>query len=135
MWIYRAQDINSKVDYALKRLFGTNKEECDLIIREISLHKQISGHPNIVKFITASFIDHRSTSQQGGRVEYLLVTELARGGSLYDCLDQTFEPEHILKIFYQATKAVSHLHENSINHRDIKVSTMNAREKISLCRI
>lgn len=78
----------------------------------------MSGHPNIVKFITASFIDR---TQSGGRAEYLLVTELCKGGSLYDCLDQPMEPQTVLKIMYQATKAVAHLHTQNINHRDIKV--------------
>jgi cyclin G-associated kinase len=50
-----------------------------------------------------------------------LVTELCEGGSLFDCLDQQLEPPVVLKIMYQATKAVSHLHSQGINHRDIKV--------------
>lgn len=78
----------------------------------------MSGHPNIVKFITASFIDR---TQNSGRAEYLLVTELCKGGSLYDCLDQPMEPQTVLKIMYQAAKALAHLHSQNINHRDIKV--------------
>lgn len=113
-----ARDIQSGVDYALKRLFGSDKDECNNIIREINIHKQVSGHPNIVKFIAASFIDQRQSS---GRAEYLLVTELCKGGSLYDCLDQQLEPPTVLKIIYQATRAVAHLHSLGINHRDIKV--------------
>lgn len=116
--VYVARDIQSGNDYALKRLFGSDKDECNTIINEINIHKQVSGHPNIVKFITASFIDR---TQNVGRAEYLLVTELCKGGSLYDCLDQPMEPQTVLKIMYQATKAVSHLHSQSINHRDIKV--------------
>lgn len=116
--MYVARDIQSGVDYALKRLFGSDKDECNNIIREINIHKQVSGHPNIVKFITASFIDQRQSS---GRAEYLLVTELCKGGSLYDCLDQQLEPPTVLKIMYQATRAVAHLHSQGINHRDIKV--------------
>lgn len=102
----------------MKRLFGSDKDECNNIIKEINIHKQVSGHPNIVKFITASFIDR---TQNSGRAEYLLVTELCKGGSLYDCLDQPMEPQTVLKIIYQATKAVAHLHSQNINHRDIKV--------------
>lgn len=113
-----ARDIQSGVDYALKRLFGSDKDECNNIIREINIHKQVSGHPNVVKFISASFIDQRQSS---GRAEYLLVTELCKGGSLYDCLDQQLEPTTVLKIMYQATRAVAHLHSQGINHRDIKV--------------
>lgn len=116
--MYVARDIESGTDYALKRLFGSDKDECNNIIKEINIHKQISGHPNIVKFITASFIDR---TQNSGRAEYLLVTELCKGGSLYDCLDQPMEPPTVLKIIYQAAKAVAHLHSHNINHRDIKV--------------
>lgn len=116
--MYVARDIQSGTDYALKRLFGCDKDECNNIIKEINLHKQVSGHPNIVQFITASFIDR---TQNSGRAEYLLVTELCKGGSLYDCLEQPMEPQTVLKIMYQATKAVAHMHSHNINHRDIKV--------------
>lgn len=46
------------------------------------------------------------------------------GGSLADCLCTPVEPENVLKIFYQAVKAVAHLHSQStpIIHRDIKVN-------------
>lgn len=117
--VYVARDVQSGNDYALKRLFGSDKDECNNIIKEINIHKQVSGHVNIVKFITASFIDR---TQNSGRAEYLLVTELCKGGSLYDCLDQQpMDPQTVLKIIYQASKAVAHLHSQNINHRDIKV--------------
>ncbi|CAG9806410.1 unnamed protein product [Chironomus riparius] len=116
--VYVAKDIQNGNEYALKRLFGSDKDECNNIIKEINIHKQISGHINIVKFITASFIDRTKNS---GRAEYLLVTELCQGGSLYDCLDQSLEPAIVLKVMYQATKAVAHLHSQNINHRDIKI--------------
>jgi cyclin G-associated kinase len=69
--------VNTGAEYAVKRLLGADKEECDNIIREISTHKQLSGHPNIVKYIAASFIDR---TQSGTRTaEYLLVSELCKG--------------------------------------------------------
>lgn len=116
--VYVAKEIQDGNEYALKRLFGSDKDECNNIIKEINIHKQVSGHVNIVQFITASFIDRTKNS---GRAEYLLVTELCRGGSLYDCLDQPLEPKAVLKIIYQATKAIAHLHSHGINHRDIKI--------------
>lgn len=92
----------------------------------------MSGHPNIVKFITASFIDR---TQNSGRAEYLLLTELCKGGSLYDCLDQPLEPQTVLKVMYQATKALAHLHSQNINHRDIKVENflIGADGLLKLC--
>lgn len=115
------QDIQSGTQYALKRLLGSDKLACNNIIREINFHKQLSGHPNIVKFIAASFIDRTSSAQ--ANAEYLLVSELCKGGSLIDCLGGTIEPNTILQVFYQATKAVAHMHSQSqpIVHRDIKV--------------
>lgn len=78
----------------------------------------MSGHENIVKFVAASFIDRTKNS---GRAEYLLVTELCKGGSLYDYLDQINDAQTVLRVIYQATKAVAHLHSQNINHRDIKI--------------
>uniref|UniRef100_A0AAG5CTP3 Cyclin-G-associated kinase n=1 Tax=Anopheles atroparvus TaxID=41427 RepID=A0AAG5CTP3_ANOAO len=122
-YVYVAQDVQSNTEYALKRLLGTDKEECNNIIREINTHKQVSGHPNVVKFVAATFIDRTQSSNSQRRAEYLLVSELCKGGSLYDCLEQDLAPETVLRVFYQATKAVAHLHSQPkpINHRDIKI--------------
>ncbi|XP_053679753.1 cyclin-G-associated kinase [Anopheles nili] len=122
-YVYVAQDVQTNVEYALKRLLGTDKEECNNIIREINIHKQVSGHPNVVKFVAATFIDRTQSANSQRRAEYLLVSELCKGGSLYDCLEQDLAPETVLRVFYQATKAVAHLHSQSkpINHRDIKI--------------
>lgn len=92
----------------------------------------MSGHENIVKFVAASFIDRTKNS---GRAEYLLVTELCKGGSLYDYLDQTIEAPTVLKIIYQATRALQHLHAQKINHRDIKIENflLGADGMLKLC--
>lgn len=122
-YVFVAQDIQTNNEYALKRLLGADKEECNNIIREINTLKQVSGHPNIVKFVAALFID-RTQSVNAKRAEYLLLTELCKGGSLYDCLENDLSPETVLRVFYQACRAVAHLHTQTvpINHRDIKVS-------------
>ncbi|XP_053682884.1 cyclin-G-associated kinase [Sabethes cyaneus] len=121
-YVYVAQDSQTGNEYALKRLLGADKEECNNIIREINTLKQVSGHPNIIKFIAATFID-RTQNATAKRAEYLLVTELCKGGSLYDCLEKDLAPEAVLRVFYQACRAVAHLHTQAvpINHRDIKI--------------
>lgn len=120
-FVYVVQDIQTGIEYALKRLLGADKEACEVIIRELNIHKQLSGHPNIVGYVAASFIDH--TSNAKALAEYLLVTELCKGGSLIDCMGHAFEADVILKIFYQMTRAVGHVHSQTtpIAHRDIKV--------------
>lgn len=120
-FVYVVQDIQNGTEFALKRLMGADKQACNNIIRELNVHKQLSGHPNIVKFVAASFIDHTNSAK--ANAEYLLVTELCKGGSLIDCMGNSFEPDTVLKVIYQITQAVGHMHSQStpITHRDIKV--------------
>lgn len=75
--MYVAQDLQTGKEYALKRLVGADKQACNAIINEINLHKQLSGHRNIVAFIGASFIDNTTGPEQ--HAEYLLLTELCKG--------------------------------------------------------
>lgn len=119
--MYVVQDTQNETEYALKRLLGADKQACNNIIRELNFHKQLSGHPNIANYVAASFIDHTNSAR--ANAEYLLVTELCKGGSLIDCFGMAFEPDTVLKIVYQITRAIGHMHNQSppITHRDIKV--------------
>lgn len=81
--MYVVEDIQSGTEYALKRLLGYDKQTCNNIIKELNVHKQLSGHPNIVKYVSASFIDHMATR---GNAEYLLVSELCKGELRIVCL-------------------------------------------------
>lgn len=73
--MYVAQDVQTGTEYALKRLIGADQQACNAIINEISIHKQLSGHGNIVAFVGSSYT--ASSSQQGA--QYLLLTELCKG--------------------------------------------------------
>ncbi|XP_075146704.1 cyclin-G-associated kinase [Haematobia irritans] len=134
-FVYIVQDIQSEKEYALKRLIGSDKKACQAIINEINTHKQLTGHPNIVGFVSATFIDKTTGPQQ--RAEYLLLTELCKGGSLIDCLGTSLDPSLILRIFYQAVKAVAHMHSQSppIVHRDIKIENylLSDDKQLKLC--
>ena len=79
---------------------------------------QLSGHPAIVRYITAA--QHKAQ----GRAEFSLLTELCSGGPLIDVMQrQRLAPEHVIKIFYALCSAVHHMHDRNppITHRDIKV--------------
>ncbi|CAD6992789.1 unnamed protein product [Ceratitis capitata] len=134
-FVYVAQDVQTGKEYALKRLIGTDKQACNAIINEINTHKQLSGHPNIVTFVGAAFIDKTTGPQQ--RAEYLLLTELCNGGSLIDCLNGSFDPSLVLRVIYQASRAIAHMHTQipPITHRDIKIENflIGNDKQLKLC--
>ncbi|XP_057655522.1 cyclin-G-associated kinase [Diorhabda carinulata] len=136
--VFVAQDTATGKDYALKRLLAADEESKNNIIKEINILKKISGHPHIIQYLFASYIDKSQT--QHGQFEFLLVTELCPGGSLVDILksrSSAFDVETITKIFYQTCKAVAHLHSQNppIIHRDLKIENLliSAESTIKLC--
>lgn len=60
-----------------QRLLAADEESKNNVIREINILKKISGHPHIIQYLSASFIDKSQT--QHGQSEFLLVTELCPG--------------------------------------------------------
>lgn len=108
------------------------------VIQEINILKKLSGHSNIIQYLTASYIEKTQTTH--GQHEFLLVTELCTGGSLVEILQNrsvAFEPELITCIFYQTCRAVSHMHSQQppIIHRDLKIENLliSSNGVIKLC--
>ncbi|XP_047515483.1 cyclin-G-associated kinase isoform X2 [Pieris napi] len=137
-FVFVAQDVATGTEYALKRLMAADEQANKNIIQEISLLKKLSGHPNIIKYIAASFIDKTKTSH--GMSEYLLLTDLCSGGSLMEALQhkgQAFPLPTILRVFYQTCKAVHHMHNQvpPIAHRDLKLENflISNEGTIKLC--
>ncbi|XP_023165269.2 cyclin-G-associated kinase [Drosophila hydei] len=135
-FVYVAQDVKNGTEYALKRLIAADQQACRTINNEISVHKQLSGHGNIVTCIGTSCIP--PTSHHGA--QFLLLTELCKGGSLVDCFrvdNSALDPPVILRIFYQMARAVAHMHTQSppIAHRDIKIENflIGNDKQIKLC--
>lgn len=136
--VYVAQDVATGKDYALKRLLAADEDTKKNVIREINILKKISGHPHIVQYLSASFVDKSQTNH--GQSEFLLVTELCPGGSLVDILQSrttAFSAEIITKILYQTCRAVAHMHSQtpSIIHRDLKIENLliSSEGTIKLC--
>ncbi|XP_050668220.1 cyclin-G-associated kinase isoform X2 [Leptidea sinapis] len=137
-FVFVAQDIASGTEYALKRLMAADEQANKNIIQEISILKKLSGHPNVIKYIAASFIDKTKTSH--GMSEYLLLTDLCSGGSLMEALQhkgQAFPLPTIVRVFYQTCKAVQHMHAQvpPIAHRDLKLENflISNEGTIKLC--
>ncbi|RZC42947.1 cyclin-G-associated kinase [Asbolus verrucosus] len=136
--VFVAQDVASGKDYALKRLLAADEEAKKNIIQEINILKKLSGHPNIIQYLSASYIDKSQSSH--GQAEFLLVTELCTGGSLVEVLQSRtspFEPEIITRIFYQTCRALSHMHSQNppVVHRDLKIENLLISKEgtIKLC--
>ncbi|KAG1682522.1 Cyclin-G-associated kinase [Nymphon striatum] len=135
--VYVAEDPQNGKQYALKRLLAVDEETSKLIVKEITFLKKLSGHPNIIQFISAAAIDK---SQSGhGKSEYLLLTELCTG-PLVDILKARNGPlplNSIVQVFYQTCQAVKHLHSQKppIIHRDLKIENLLISTKgyLKLC--
>ncbi|XP_024081424.1 cyclin-G-associated kinase isoform X2 [Cimex lectularius] len=137
-FVFLAQAVDSGKEYALKRLMAADEETKQTIIQEINILKKLSGHPNVIQFYGASFIDDSKTEH--GMGEYLILTELCPGGSLEQLRKQStvgFPPEIVTKILWQACKAVHHMHSQipPIVHRDLKIENLllSSEGKIKLC--
>ncbi|XP_049823586.1 cyclin-G-associated kinase isoform X2 [Aethina tumida] len=136
--VFVAQDVATGKEYALKRLLGADEEAKNNIHKEIELLKKVSGHPNIIQFLTFHYTERAKTTH--GQHEFLLITELCPGGSLSEILQartSPFDADTIARIFYQICKAVSHMHSQAppIIHRDLKIENLliSSESTIKLC--
>ncbi|KAF5403139.1 Cyclin-G-associated kinase [Paragonimus heterotremus] len=118
--VYEAQDVSKGTSYALK--------------------KQLSGHPNIMRFFHAASVGREKVKSSG--TEFLIVTELCKGGQLSQYLptprqERPFSVHVILQIMHQTCRAVQHMHNQfpPVIHRDLKIENLLLSEDyvIKLC--
>uniref|UniRef100_A0A672HTX3 Cyclin-G-associated kinase n=1 Tax=Salarias fasciatus TaxID=181472 RepID=A0A672HTX3_SALFA len=138
-FVYEAQDVNSGKDYALKRLLSNEEEKNKEIIQEVCFMKKLSGHPNMVQFCSAASISKEESDT--GQAEFLILTELCKG-QLVDFIKRVEQRaplscDTVLKILYQACRAVQHMHKQKppIIHRDLKIENLliSNQGTIKLC--
>ncbi|XP_066992198.2 cyclin-G-associated kinase [Anabrus simplex] len=126
-FVFVAQDPTTGKEYALKRLMAADEEANKNIMQELTILKRLSGHPNIIQFMAAAYID--KTKSGHGMGEYLLLTELCMGGSLVDVLTARtapLPPDVVCRIFWQTCRAVQHMHSQQppVIHRDLKIENL-----------
>ncbi|KAF3695514.1 Cyclin-G-associated kinase [Channa argus] len=138
-FVYEAQDMSGGKDYALKRLLSNEEEKNKEIIQEVCFMKKLSGHPNMVQFCSAASISKEESDT--GQAEFLILTELCKG-QLVDFIKRVEQRaplscDTVLKIFYQACRAVQHMHKQKppIIHRDLKIENLliSNQGTIKLC--
>ena len=100
---------------AVKQLIKSEGFEMDLIRNEIAIWRQLS-HPNLV-----GLLDVFETQDH-----LLLVTELMRGGDLFNQLQEraTFSEAEAVLLARQIVGAVGHLHAHGVVHCDLKPSNI-----------
>lgn len=133
--VFTCKDHDQKL-YTLKRILINDAEDARLALQEIRFHKQLSGHPAIVDYVSA--VTHSPDLTVHGKAEYLLVTEFCSGGSLNNLVKKkSLNPTNILKIFYSVCTAVKHMHHrpNPITHRGIIVENLRLTSEgyVKLC--
>ncbi|XP_033637106.1 cyclin-G-associated kinase-like [Asterias rubens] len=136
-FVFVAAD-NSGREYALKRLLANDDETSKAILQEITILKKLSGHPNIVQFVSAASIGKEESDN--GQSEFLVLMELCTGGALVDAIQCKGVPltcEEVLQIFFQTCRAVGHMHKQKpgITHMDLKLENLLVGPKgtIKLC--
>ena len=133
--VFEAADISTNKSCAVKRLLAHDVEKKKEIEQEIKFLKLLSGHPNIIRFITAA----SSQNNVSGSTEYLVVMEYCPRGRLTDLLaaKTKLSREEVICYFYQIARAVQHMHSQSppIIHRDLKLENVliNGRGMLKLC--
>ena len=109
--VYVAKTLATGKKVAIKEMDLAHQPRKELIVNEILVMKE-SQHPNIVNFLDSFLV--KST-------ELWLILELMEGGALTDVIENNqLEEDQISSISFETCKGLSHLHTQSIIHRDIK---------------
>ena len=125
-FVYEVEDLVDMKKYALKRLLAIDSEKRNYIVKEISLLKALSDHPNIVQFKAAA--EAKGVSQKGCE-EFLVLMEFC-STNLSDIMTRRrckpYNPGTIAQMFAQITSAVAKMHRSQppIVHRDLKLENL-----------
>ncbi|XP_066595242.1 neither inactivation nor afterpotential protein C isoform X2 [Prorops nasuta] len=111
---------NKKVAIKVQKL---TRESQGLVIQEYKVLRDLSSHPNIAEFYG---IYRRRSGKKSDHDQIWLVMELCEGGSVMDLVrglmasNKKMREEHIAYILKEIIKALVHLHEHNVIHRDIR---------------
>ncbi|XP_054006011.1 neither inactivation nor afterpotential protein C isoform X2 [Hylaeus anthracinus] len=115
---------NKRVAVKVQKL---TPESQSLIVEEYKVLRDLSSHPNLPEFYG---IYRRRSGKKTEYDQIWFIMELCDGGPVMDLvrglvsMDKKLREEHIGYILREVIKAVIHLHENNVIHRDIRGSNI-----------
>lgn len=112
------------IKYINRAICRKNGQTDDDIGKEVLIHKECSGHPNVISLLFA-----------GSNQTWMYVgLELATGGDLFDKIEPDIGLEEDLAHFYfkQLINAVDFVHSKGVAHRDIKPENILLDERGNL---
>ncbi|XP_012289083.1 neither inactivation nor afterpotential protein C [Orussus abietinus] len=121
--VYEAVDTqagNKKVAVKIQKLTPDTQ---GLIVEEYRVLRDFAGHPNLPDFYG---MYRKRSGKKTEHDQIWFVMELCEGGPVMDMVrglvaaDKKMREEHIAYTLKEVIKAVVHLHENNVIHRDIR---------------
>ena len=129
-YVYKAVDLNTGSEYAVKKSLCQSSELLAMAQREINIMKSLPAHDNIVRYY-----DSLVTVQSNTQI-VLIVMELCTGGTLVNLLEKYNGVLSLAQVFYimkEICLGVQAIHDAGFIHRDLKIENvllMNKKFKI-----
>ncbi|KAG5675871.1 hypothetical protein PVAND_005739 [Polypedilum vanderplanki] len=136
--VYKAIDIQSNNRAVAIKIQRYEKDMITHINEEYRVLRDYSSHPNLPDFYGV-YRKKSSDSEIADEVWFIL--ELCEAGPVIDIIrsletiNKRINEEHLAYILRETAKAIVHLHENNVIHRDIRGSNilMTKEGEIKLC--
>lgn len=133
--VYRALDTDNNGRTVAIKIQRYEKDLITHINEEYRVLRDYSSHPNLPDF-------YGVYRKRGGDIDEIwFVLEFCEGGPVIDIIrslqtiNKRINEDHIAFILRETAKAILHLHENNIIHRDVRGSNilMTREGEIKLC--
>ncbi|XP_034933693.1 neither inactivation nor afterpotential protein C isoform X2 [Chelonus insularis] len=125
--VYAAVDTQSGSRPVAVKIQPLTSETQEFIVEEYRIFRDHGGHPNIPDF---NGIYRKRSGKKTVPDQLWIAMELCSGGPVMDLVrglaasEKTMREEHISYILREVIKALIHLHENNVIHRDVKGSNI-----------
>ena len=108
--MYACTHIETGAERAVKVIpKSLDQEQNDMVIREFNVIKELD-HPNVLKSYALFEND----------THFNIVTDLIRGGELYDLLESQFTEDEVRSLMKSMLSCINYCHKQNIVHRDLK---------------